>query len=81
MADVVHRSGIYGPRQYAKIVRELLEHWAIGSLTGLSALGREAQEKLMKIPARLDKLAAYVESKTKPRTFAFAFLYNRPIAL
>jgi acyl-[acyl-carrier-protein] desaturase len=81
MSEVVRRSGIYGPLHYRKIVVELLEHWRIGSLTGLSAEGRETQDKLMKIPARLQRMADYVDGRSAKRTFGFDFLYDRTIDL
>jgi acyl-[acyl-carrier-protein] desaturase len=82
MADVVRRAGIYGPRHYQKIVEELLEHWNIGGMTGLSDAGRECQDKLMKIPARLARMADYLDSKaTGPRDFAFDFIDERVIRI
>ncbi len=41
MADVVRRSGIYGPWDYKEIVERALEFWKIGVLTGLSEKGRQ----------------------------------------
>lgn len=79
MSEVLRRANIFGTRQYQKIVEELLAHWDIGSLTNLSAIGRQAQEKLMKVPARLAKLADYADSKTVQRVFGFDFIYGRTI--
>ncbi len=56
MARVVARAGIYGPRDYRRIVKQLLEHWRIGERTGLSGEGARAQDKLMALPARLQRL-------------------------
>lgn len=82
MADVVRRSGIYGPRDYQRIVEELLEHWQIGALTGLSAEGATAQDKLMKIPARLARMADYLEAKAAGlRRFSFDFLFGRSVEI
>jgi acyl-[acyl-carrier-protein] desaturase len=82
MADVVRRADIYGPRHYQEIVEELLEFWGIGALTGLSADGAAAQEKLMRIPARLGRMADYLDAKAAaPRTFSFDFIYDRAITL
>ena len=81
MSEVVRRGDIYGPRQYQKIVEELLEFWRIGERTGLSAEGRSLQDKLMKIPARLARMADYIEAKASARTFAFDFLGDRQIKL
>lgn len=77
MSEVERRSGIYGPREYLKLVEELVTHWAIDKLTGLSAVGRAAQEKVMQLPARLARMADYIDSKTHTRSFSFEFIYQR----
>ena len=82
MADVVRRADIYGPRHYQQIVEELLEFWNVGGLTGLSSEGAAAQEKLMKIPGRLERMANYLDAKAAAeRTFSFDFIYDRAITL
>ncbi len=79
MSEVVRRSNIFGARQFQRIVEELLEVWNIGALTGLSGEGAKNQDKLMKVPARLQRMADYVDSKATPRSFRFAFAYNREV--
>lgn len=81
MSEVLRRANIFGTRQYQKIVEELLEFWNIGGLTGLSDLGRQAQDKLMKLPARLARLADYADAKTVRRAFGFDFIYRRSIEI
>ncbi|WP_022976774.1 acyl-ACP desaturase [Nevskia ramosa] len=82
MSDVVRRAEIYGPRNYQAIVEELLEHWQIGAMTGLSPSGREYQDKLMKIPARLARMADYLDGKAVgTRDFSFDFIYKRVITI
>ena len=70
LADVVRRAGIYGPREYLKIVEELIKYWSIDTIEGLNDLGRAAQEKIMGIPARLERIAQVMELKTRPKSFA-----------
>lgn len=77
MSEVERRSGIYGPREYMRLVEDLVKHWAIDALTGLSSIGRSAQEKIMKLPMRLARMADYVESKAHARSFSFEFIYRR----
>lgn len=77
MSEVERRAGIYGPREYMKLVEDLVKHWAIDALTGLSDAGRAAQEKVMKLPARLARMAEYIESKAHSRIFSFEFIYKR----
>lgn len=77
MSEVERRAGIYGPREYLKLVEDLLTHWAIDALDGLSAVGRAAQDKVMQLPRRLQRMADYIESKAHKRSFSFDFIYQR----
>jgi len=81
MSDIVRRIGIYGPDDYRKIVKEVINFWDIEHLTGLSDEGRKAQEKIMQIPERLEKVAKYIKRRSKSQSYSFDFLYNRKIAL
>ena len=81
MSDLVRRADIFGTRQYVGIVEELWAFWNIGGLVGLSAEGRQAQDKLMAVPARLQRLAEYAERKEKPRHFRFEVLDGRELTL
>lgn len=74
MSEVIRRADIFGPRQYQKIVEELLAFWKVGELTGLSAEGEQARDKLMKVPARLSRVADYADAKSSKRAFRFGFL-------
>ena len=77
MADVVRRVGIYGPRDYKKIVEEAIKFWEIELITGLNDIAQKAQEKILSIPKRLEKVAEYIEKRTESKTFSFDFIYNR----
>jgi len=77
MADVVRRTGIYGPNDYKKIVEEAIKFWEIELITGLNDIAQKAQEKILAIPKRLEKVAEYVEKRTTSKTFSFDFIYNR----
>jgi acyl-[acyl-carrier-protein] desaturase len=81
MSEVVRRAGVFGARQYQEIVEELLKFWQIGALDGLSAIGRQAQEKLMKVPARLSRMADFQDAKSGVRDFSFEFIYGRSVRL
>jgi acyl-[acyl-carrier-protein] desaturase len=81
LADVIRRAGIYGPRDYLRIVQEQIRYWRIEGLEGLSELGRKAQEKILGIPDRLRKIAEYVETKSKAKTFSFEVVFNREFAM
>jgi acyl-[acyl-carrier-protein] desaturase len=76
-SDVIRRSGIYGPRDYQKIVEQLISSWNIGVLTQLNEVGRKAQEKIMSIPARLQKVAELIESRVSAKSFTFDVVFGR----
>ncbi|MFZ5623068.1 MAG: acyl-ACP desaturase [Gemmatimonadota bacterium] len=80
-AEVIRRAGIYGPRDYLRIVQEQIGFWKVDALTGLNELGRRAQERIMQIPERLRKLAEYVEARAKAKTFSFDVVFNREFAM
>ena len=77
MADVIRRAGIYGPRDYLKIVEEQIRYWAIDAIEGLNEMGKKAQEKIMSIPARLERVADAMETRSRAKTFAFAVAFAR----
>ena len=81
LADVVRRVGIYGPRDYLQIVKEQIGVWKIGAIDGLNDVGRKAQDKIMGIPARLERVAEALEARTKPKTFSFELTFAREFAL
>jgi acyl-[acyl-carrier-protein] desaturase len=81
LAEVIRRSGIYGPRDYLRIVQEQIRYWRIESLTGLGELGRKAQEKILGIPARLRRIVEHIESRSKEKTFSFEVVFNREFAM
>lgn len=81
MADVIRRAKIYGPRDYKKIVEEAISFWKIETLEGLNELGRKAQDKIMEIPNRLQKVAEYIEKRTEKKSFSFDLIYDRIIVM
>jgi acyl-[acyl-carrier-protein] desaturase len=81
LADVIRRSGIYGPRDYLRIVQEQIKYWKIETLTGLNELGRMAQEKILEIPDRLRRIAEAMETRSRAKTFAFDVVFNREFSL
>ncbi len=81
MSQVVSKAEVFGPRQYRKIVADLLEFWQVGRITGLKEVGARAQEALMKLPARLDRLANRAERRSREQSFRFDFLGGRAVAV
>ena len=81
LADVIRRSGIYGPSDYLRIVQEQIRYWKIESIEGLNELGRKAQEKIVGIPARLRRIAEHMETRSRAKTFSFEVVFNREFAM
>ena len=81
MADVIRRAGIYGPRDYLRIVEDLIKFWAIDTIEGLNDLGRKAQEKILSVPARLERVADMMETRSRAKTFSFAVAHAREFAM
>ncbi len=77
MADVIRRAGIYGPWEYKRIVEEQIKFWAIDTLDGLSEAGKKAQEKILSIPARLERVAGMMEARSRAKTFSFDVAHAR----
>jgi acyl-[acyl-carrier-protein] desaturase len=77
LADVIRRAGIYGPRDYLKIVDEQIRFWAIDAITGLDSLGARAQELILGVPKRLERFADALEVRSRPKSFSFAVAFNR----
>ena len=75
MADVIRRAGIYGPRDYLTIVEEQIKFWAVDTITGLNEMGRIAQEKILGVPKRLERVSDAMESRTRAKTFSFALTF------
>lgn len=81
MMDVIRRAGLYGPRDFLKIVEEQIEHWGIAALTGLDAAGRQAQEAILSYPSRLLRVVEHMESRSSSKTFSFELVYQREFAM
>ena len=75
---------------YTDMAREYLA--VVGLTCGLSPhLGEimvwpniktvDGQEKIMGIPARLKKLAEYVQHRSKAKNFSFSFIHDRVLAM
>ena len=77
MADVIRRAGIYGPRDYLKIVEEQIKYWAIEAIRGLDDIGARAQEKILGVPKRLERIADAIEARSRAKTFSFAVAFGR----
>jgi acyl-[acyl-carrier-protein] desaturase len=81
LADVIRRSGIYGPRDYLRIVQEQIRYWKIETLDGLNDMGKRAQEKILGIPERLKRIADVMDTRRTAKTFSFEVVFWREFAM
>ena len=81
MADVIRRAGIYGPRDYLKIVEEQIRFWAIETIAGLDEIGKRAQEKILAVPKRLERVADMMETRSRAKTFSFSVAFAREFSM
>jgi acyl-[acyl-carrier-protein] desaturase len=81
MADVVRRAGIYGPRDYMKIVEEQIRFWAIDAVTAMTESSKKAQELILQIPGRLVRVADAMETRSKAKTFSFPVAFAREFSM
>jgi acyl-[acyl-carrier-protein] desaturase len=81
MADVIRRAGIYGPRDYLQIVEEQIRFWKIEKLEGLDETGKKAQETILGVPRRLERVADAMETRSRTKTFSFAVAFAREFTM
>lgn len=81
MSEVVARQGIFDTMQYRAIVVELLDFWKIADMTDLSGEGARAQDRLMKLPSRMLRMAEAQQAKREVQSFSFGFLGDEVIRI
>jgi acyl-[acyl-carrier-protein] desaturase len=81
MADVIRRAEIYGPRDYLKIVEEQIRFWTIETLDGLDEMGKRAQELILAIPKRLERVADMMETRSRTKSFSFAVAFGKEFSM
>lgn len=76
-SKVAQRLNVYTVRDYAEIIRDLVDHWHIEGMRGLSDAAARGQDYLCNLANRYQKLAdrALVDGK-----FAFSWIYGREVA-
>ena len=80
---VAENSGTYTAMDYADIADHLNKRWQIAERSGLSGEAAEAQEYLLKMPARIRKIAekSYQRRKKSPKTATFSWIYEREVGI
>ena len=56
-ADAAQRLGVYTAIDYVEILHDLIADWKIETVTGMNDAGERARDYIMKLPARLTRIA------------------------
>jgi len=74
---VAQRIGVYTVVDYAEIIEDLVQHWQISGLTGLTSAAVNAQDYLCTLSERYKKLASRVLADGSD---SFSWIYGRTVA-
>ncbi|KAL5998042.1 hypothetical protein ACLOJK_008976 [Asimina triloba] len=79
---VAQRLGVYTAKDYADILESLLSGWDVEKITCLSAGGRQAQDYVCRLPAKIRRVEerAQLRAKEAPAT-PFSWIFNREVQL
>lgn len=76
-SKVAQRIGVYTVKDYAEIISDLVRHWKIDGLQGLSDVAGQAQDYLCNLALRYEKLAARAATDGQ---MSFSWIYGREVA-
>lgn len=68
-SNAAQRCQVYTPQDYIDILKELLADWKIEHIGGLNEKAQRAQEYLMKLPARLQRITDRMSEPTQEYQF------------
>jgi acyl-[acyl-carrier-protein] desaturase len=74
---VAQRIGVYTVVDYAEIIDDLVQHWQVSGLTGLTSAAEKAQDYLCALSERYQKLASRVLADGSD---SFSWIYGRTVA-
>lgn len=83
-ASCAESTGTYTAYDYSEIMAHLIKRWKIADLDGLSGEAAEAQEYLMKQPARIRRLADFGAAKAKKKERvdeSFSWIFGRKVSV
>ncbi|MEC4112739.1 acyl-ACP desaturase [Myroides pelagicus] len=68
-SDSAQRIGVYTAHDYVDIMEKLIQRWKIADLTDLNDEAEKARDYLMKLPARMTRVAERMVIDTTPHEF------------
>ena len=77
-SNVAQRIGVYTAKDYASIIKTLVEEWEVETLKGLSDAAAKAQDYLCTLSARYEKVAERMKISGSSK---FSWIFDREIVL
>lgn len=75
---VAQKTGVYTTKDYADIINDLVHHWNLENITGLSDVAAKAQDYLCTLSARYHKLAERISFSGKEK---FSWIFDKDVVL
>ena len=75
---VAQKTGVYTVKDYSEIIQDLVQHWKLETIEGLSDVAAKAQDYLCNLSERYAKLASRVRYSGKEK---FSWIFDRDIVL
>ncbi len=75
---VAQKTGVYTVKDYSEIIEDLVEHWKLETIAGLSDVAAKAQDYLCNLSERYAKLANRVTYSGKEK---FSWIFDRDILI
>ncbi|WP_207532794.1 acyl-ACP desaturase [Desertivirga arenae] len=70
-ADAAQRLGVYTALDYVEILQDLIKEWKIENITDLNDAGEKARDYIMKLPARLTRIAERMKANSADYQFSW----------
>ena len=70
-ADAAQRLGVYTAIDYVEILQELIKEWKIEHVTDLNEAGEKARDYIMRLPARLTRIAERMKNNSLEYQFSW----------
>lgn len=75
---VAQKTGVYTVKDYSEIIQDLVEHWKLETIAGLSDVAAKAQDYLCNLSERYARLANRVTYSGKEK---FSWIFDRDIVI
>ncbi len=72
-SDAAQRLGVYTALDYIDILEALIDEWKIDAIGSLSEAAEKGRDYIMKLPARLQRVAERMNPK--PASYQFSWIY------